>query len=278
MKLCIYFWILISIGSTLGCSANILEAFSDTQTDEALLFAAKKKINSGDYDTALTYFSSMTSSFRSRRDVIAVQASAYAGKGGLNFLDLVDGLTNMGTNRLFVFLMQTFTSGTTTKRDSCITAEALMQTISSSYASRTSDENLFLSLINLAKMGVIFNRVADANADNSVDGGFSACSSASISDADVGEIGTAINLMRTSLSGVSGTTFGSFASDINTICANWPAMVSAYNFCVDGLGAPIFTSSSFTANQLKGIRSLINENSTVGLGSCAGDIVACACP
>lgn len=275
--LCIYLTVLLTVGSTIGCSANILEAFADTTSDEALLFKAKMKINDGDYTTALTYFTSMTPLFLTRRDVIGVRSSAYAGICGLDFLDLVDGITNMGTTRLFVLLMQEFTLGTTDKRDACVLAENYMQTISTSYTDRTSDENLFLALINLSKMGVIFNRLADADADSSLDAGFDACAAGDFPDADVREVGTAINLMRTSASGVTGTTFTSFASAVNTICDNWPGGLATYNFCVDGSG-PIFSGASFTANQLKGIRSLVNESSDVGLGSCTGDISACACP
>ena len=280
MKVGLYLGILLSMALGIGCSSNILEPFGDTQSDEALLFNAKIKINAGDYDTALTYFPYMSDTFVTRRDVIAVKASAYAGKGGLNFLNLVNGLTNIGTTRLFVFLMQQFASGTTAKRDYCATAETLMQSIASSYTARTSDENLFLALVDLAKMGLVFSRTGDTNNNGALDGGFDACSAVSIPDADVREVGTAINLMRTSLSGVSGTTIGSFASSINAICNNVPGAITAagYNFCVDGSGNPIFTGSTFTANQLKGIRSLINENSAVGLGSCTGDIVACMCP
>lgn len=278
MKVFLCIWISLSIFFSIGCSTNILESFADTQSDEALLFNAKRKINTGDYDEALTYFQSMSSTFLSRRDVLSVHASAYAGKCGLNFLDLVDGITNIGTARLFPFLMGNFQSGTTAKRDACATAETLMQNISTSYTLRTSDENLFLSLIDLSKMGVVFNGTADANNDGTVDGGYDPCSSGSISDADVRQVGTAINLLRTSIVGVSGTSFGSFAADINTLCSAWPGGAAAYNFCVDGSSNPVFDGSVFTANQLKGIRSLMNENSVVGLGTCTGDIVACACP
>ncbi len=277
MKVFLCIWISLSIFFSIGCSTNILESFADTQSDEALLFKAKMKINSGDYDMALTYFLSMSTTFLSRRDVLAVHASAYAGKCGLNFLDLVDGITNIGTARLFVFLMGHFQSGTSTKSDACASAETLIQNISTSYTSRTSDENLFLSLVDLAKMGVIFNGTADSDNDGSVDGGYDPCSSGSISDADVRQVGTAINLLRTSIVGVSGTSFGAFAADINTLCDAWPGGVAAYNFCVSG-GSPVFDGSLFTANQLKGIRSLMNESTVVGLGTCTGDIVACACP
>ena len=277
MKVFLSIWIILSIFFSIGCTTNILESFSDTRSDEALLYEAKRKINDGDYDTALTYFTSMTATFLTRRDVIGVRASAYGGKCGLGFLDLVDGITNMGTARLFVFLMTHFQSGTTDKRDSCATAETLMQSISTSYASRTSDENLFLSLVDLAKMGVVFNRVADSNNNGAVDAGFDACDNGDLPDADVRQIGTAINLLRTSVNGVSGTTFGSFASVINNVCDNWPGGLATYNFCVSG-GSPVFDGTTFTANQLKGIRSLINESDVVGLGSCTGDILTCACP
>lgn len=279
MKVFLGIWISLSIFVCIGCSTNILESFADTQSDEALLFKAKMKINSGDYDLALTYFQSMSATFLSRRDVVGVQASAYAGKCGLNFLELVDGITNIGTARLFILLMTSFQSGTTDKRDACIAAENLMQTISTSYSSRSSDENLFLALVDLSKMGVIFNRVADSNNDGTTDGGFDACSAADFPDADVRQIGTAINLLRTSVNGVSGTTFGGFASNINDVCDNWPGgMLASYNFCIDGSSNPVFDGTSFTANQLKGIRSLVNESDVVGLGSCTGDIIACACP
>lgn len=281
MRVFLHIWVILSIFISIGCSTNILQSFADTRSDEALLFEAKKKINSGNYTDALVYFDSMTSAYLQQRDVIAVRASAYAGICGLNFLSLVDGITNMGTARLFIFLMGHFQNGSTATRDACITAENLMQTISTSYASRTSDENLFLALVDLSKMGTVFNRVADSNNNGSVDGGFDACSAVSLPDADVRQIGTAINLLRTSLMGVSGTTFGSFASVINDICDDWsllPAPLQPYNFCVDASSDPVFDGSTFTANQLKGIRSLVNESDAVGLGSCTGDITTCACP
>ncbi len=258
-----------------SCSVNILETFADTQTDAALFYDAKMKINNGDYTGALGQFSLMSADYLDRREVKSVHASAYAGICGVDFLDMVDALANLGATRVMVWLMSTFQGGNATKQDACIQAETLIKEIGLLGASRTADENLLMAMIGFAKMGAIISRYGDvAPADGLVDGGFDPCNVGSLPSADAKEIATGFNVTMDALENIGSSTIGAGAlTDVTTACGFLP--VGYLPLCSD---PPQVDTADIDANEELGIRSLINESQDVGLGVCTGDAAACACP
>lgn len=274
-----------SLASSMSCSVNILENFADTNTDEALLNDAKKMINQGNYNGAIAKIDKMTSSYQATRAIVSLRAQAYAGLCGLNFFDLVLALGNLGTTRILPFTLSTFRSGAdTTKIDACITAETLIKSIGA-VGARTTDENLLMLLISFTKIGNLLSYYADSDQDGTATAAYDVCTvggagvrtaGADMPDEDARELGTGLTIALESLSAISGSVnlgSGSLAG-LSGACS---ALPPGYDFCAKTDG------SQFTANELKGIRSLAREGSALGLdlnGCGGGDVttVGCFCP
>ncbi|MCB0421491.1 MAG: hypothetical protein KDD61_10880 [Bdellovibrionales bacterium] len=260
----------------LGCgSSNILVDFG-TVTDESLLFQAKQNMNDGLWSDALDNFDQMSVDFLTRRDVIYVHANAYAGRCGLNFMEFVESLGNIGSNTLFGFLMQTYTSATLTIADDCAQAEALIKSISDDPALRTANENVFMAFLGFTKIGAFLGAIADTDNDGSPDGGFDSCAGGSISDDQVKEVGTGLANALTSLSASGSSIGGDQVTDIDSMCTAINSNLGAsYNFC------EATNKDDVTADMIKGIRSIIGEGQALGIGSCAAvpnNLPNCACP
>lgn len=259
---------------------NILGTFADKNTDEALYEDAVIDVNAGDYNAALTKIGKMSSAFVTTNPVIELKAAAYAGLCGFTFLPFVTAMSNMGTARLFPFLLATFDAGVALNIDNCLSSENLIESIGS-VARRSNDQNIFLALVSFAKMGNILSYYADVGHTGVATAAYDPCTvgaaprpaaGGAISDADAREFGVSLALALSNLAAVAGSVNLGSASltQLNNVCAALPA---AYNFC--GITDP----AAFTANQVKGIRTFIKEDSAVGLGSnCTGDVSVCFCP
>lgn len=260
-----------------GCSVNILSEFGDKTTDEALLFDAKMKIDEGDWTSAIEKFAEMSDDFRDERDVRALEASAYAGRCGLRFLDLIDIFTNIGSTLLFRELMESFPGATAAQATDCAQAETLIKQIDATATNRTVDENLLMAFLSFVKIGVILSANADANGDgvpNWASG--DACSAVNITDANVNQIGTAIANANASLSAVgSASNIGGGQLDsLEQFCAvlDDAPLDATYDFC------SALNTTDMTANMRRALRSIIQENQYVGIGSCNNTFVNCICP
>lgn len=274
--------------SNVTCSVNILENFADKNTNNAYIVDATKLINSGDYDAALEKLNLITGAAANDRKVKSLKASAYAGKCGLVFLPFVEALAAMGTTRLFPFLNSAFRAGTTTtKIDSCTTAEGLIESIGTT-AERTSDENMLLVLVAFAKMGNILSYYADEAdglQDGTVGGAYNVCTiggartlGGNIPSVDIDElVWSTVSAINNITAVTADVDLGDASlASISSACSSLPL---AYNFC------SITSRSDITADFRKGMRSLLIENSAVGLGLsaggfgvCPGDLSSCVCP
>lgn len=257
-----------------NCSVNILEEFSDSTTNDALLFSAKQLINEGDYSGAIAKFDAMSADFLSQRDVKTLRASAYLGLcSGIDFLDLIDAIGSMGGARIIPWIMSTFQGGTVARQTACVQAEDVIKTIHAYGESRTSDENLLMAFIGFAKMGAIITRYGDSGTpDGTVDAGFDPCDVGDIPSVAAREFTTGLNIAIDSLSNIGSSTIGSGAiSAITAMCATYPTLT----FCTD---PPQVLTTDINALEEQAVRSLMNESQDVGLGTCTGDVVACACP
>jgi hypothetical protein len=142
-----------------------------------------------------------------------------------------------------------------------------------------------LVTISFAKMGVVMSYYGDSDQDGLVDGGFDVCADgagsrtfgADISDADIREFGTGLTLAMANITALTGTIdLGtSSLTAISDACADLAAIPPAgtYDFC------SVTNPASFTAQHLEAIRSLLKEDSVVGLDSmgCDGDVSVCEC-
>lgn len=263
---------------------NIFTTFSNTESDESLLVAAKQYINAQDYNDAIAQFPPMSTAYQTRHDVIALRASAYAGRAGLNFLTLVNNLQNIGATNLMLFIMQNFESGSAGKMSDMLTAQNYMISIFNIPGGPDNDELVELMVIAMGNIGVMLSKFADTNNDGVVDAGFNPCVAASlpgivgdVSPNDVTQqIGVSLNWIATAAAQLTanGVNFG--PAGLSGATAACTALTGggfgAYAFC------GVTNGGAFTANQLLGIRSLINEKSAgIGLATCNGTIIACHC-
>lgn len=260
----------------LSCSGNILKEFANKETDQALEKEARKLINKRDYAGALLVLERMSETYRARREVVHLRASAHGGLCGLDYIQLVLDLEDLGNERLLVFLMQAFSGGTDFKINQCILAEEALKA-AIPLGARDLDEHIFMIFLNFAKVGTILSRYADTDNDGEVDSDFNdACDNDQLVDDDdhVKHIGTGLASLILSFS-EAGTSLPVGDDAIGTVsdfCDNFPPILADYNFCQ-------FTDvEAITADMVKGIRTVVNEDQAIGLGSCSGDVLACACP
>lgn len=267
----------MTVVMTTACAKNLFIGFTDYSTDEAHYSQAMIYLNDRDWDNAISELQQTTSSFQSRRQTRYIFASAYAGKCGLDTIALIDAFDNMGSTRLFPFLLGVYKAGGATELTACKNAETQLRNISDDPTLRNNGENLLMVLIEFAKMGTIFAKnPVDANDDGNMDtfNGTDHCSTTNmIVDADVNELITGLSQVIASLPN-AGTTFGedelAFLTDACEVLEGLPD--PTYNFC------GVINTSDVVANQRKGVRMLFGSNEGVGLGNCSGDIETCACP
>lgn len=267
---------------------NVLRQVTNTQSDEALLESAKKSIDSSDYTTALDSFSKMSSSFTTRADVIENWASAYAGKCGLRFSTFFTSISaaDFSTDTLFKYLMQAF-RGTSVDPASCALAEAKIKQLGATAALRTTNQNIFMLILSMAKIGAYMRAEGDRDGtgnlgDGSTDAGFSACTvsatnlpgNGTYSDNDVKEIVTGFGNLIDSYS-VVGSVLSGASSTISSITTSCAAL--SPNPCT------ITDTASVTSSVVSTMRDLISTNKAnttigLGIGSCSNVLVVPCCP
>lgn len=259
--------------SNLSCSVNVLETFADKNTNEAYYVDALKLLNDGYYTEALEKINLMTGSYAASRKVLRLKADAYGGLCGINFLSFVEAFAGL-SGTLLPFLMSTYRTGTLTNADACKEAEDIIESIAAS-ADRTNDEHVRMMVIGFAKIGNILGHYADTNDDGTADAGYNVCldvGGTDISDAYAREVGTGITLAMDALTRLAGNVnLGSGTlTTLQTLCGSLPAN---YDFCA------ITDPTTFDADEVKGIRTLLKEDNVIGLGAdCDGDITTCNCP
>jgi len=271
----------LAVAAGTSCSQNILSTFADKNTDAAKYIEAQKLIDAQNYDDAISVLMSASNEFQADRKFKSLLASAYAGRAGLNFLDLIESFQDASGVTLFSLLMPSFHSADlaalTSKVGDLDQAADTLKSINSDPAQRNQDENILMILVSFAKIGYILNTYTDADHNGALDGSFTdACSTAdtpgtSIGDTAVAHIGlalvNALNALPEITNNFTSGVLGSIDDCQNDIEPYLPGVCSAEE------------TSDFSAAALLGFRSLIKENDAMGLGvSCSGDVSACHCP
>ena len=272
LKVIKLFLTLLVMGFLSSSCENIYEEAASKDSDEAILYSARLSLATGDWDAAITEFSSLSATALARPEVIVDYASAYSGRCGLDFLELADLIENIGTTPLMELLMTNFPATDATNFDDCKAAEDLLKQTADVNGVASSEDGRFLMAFNsLAKIGAILNFRADSDDNSTVDAGWDPCDGNGATDLpqnDVSEIGTAIVLFYKNLEGFS---FGSdLTSAIVTICD-----------AIDGSPADFCDEtdiSTIDANHRQVIRGMIRETDDgIGLEIAAGDSAANAC-
>lgn len=268
----IFLFSLSALLMLVSCSQNALLESAKRDTDAALLFEAKKKMNSSLWTDAITMIGRMSAAGQADRATKVTLASAYAGRCGLDLIRLADQIsTSAGTN-FFSILGSSMRAATGTSVTDCIAAETTLLAISSDPAALTADENLMLSFVGFSKIGAILATYADLNNDGSADVGFDACDRGDIPEAMVRQFGTGITLAVASLNASGSSIASSLGTAVTTACTTLTGVNPAYNFC------SITDPASFTSNQIKALSGLIHSSDNPGVGTCAGTLATCVCP
>jgi hypothetical protein len=242
-----------------NAECNTFAGSADKTGDDALSFAARQQMNTGDYSGALTTLAGMSSARRNSHDGLILFASAYAGRCGLNLANVADDLSSqIATKPIMAILMSNLKS--TTSYADCVLAEAKLQAIT--VADLTPDDYLFYAFLEFAKIGITLELTADvADHDGTTDAGFNPCLPASIANPDVELIGGSLNLAMSSLSASGSSTASKATAAYQQLCS------AGYN-CNKTTG--------FSANERGVIRTVIKANE-IGLNVCNGTSTTPAC-
>ncbi|MEK6773309.1 MAG: hypothetical protein AABY64_05180 [Bdellovibrionota bacterium] len=227
-----FFKILLVFPLISSCGGNMYNDISSKNSAAALLEDAKNALDDQDYSTAITKILEMQSSnldsymtcrtTDGRRNCPReILAGAYAGKCGFNFLTFI-GTISSSSGAVFKFLMNTFTS-TTISPDDCYEAQKVIETIGTGSA-LTSDQQIFMALLGMAKIGVYLRDEADTDQDGATDVIFNSCDtidiagvSSGISDTNVKQVITGLGLFLTYSASLSSS--GSATTDLSAISA-----------------------------------------------------------
>ncbi len=261
--------ILVVFFST-SCGQNLFKDGSNQTSDDALYFSALILIDQQDYLAAITKLQLTSAGYQAKSSYIQTLAGAQAGYCGQNFLSLITSVTG-GAGTAFQIFESVFTTRTI-HPSFCYSSQLSIEGgFGNTTAARTTDLNFFMAILGISKMGTYIRSNADTDQDGVVDAGFDSCSAASISDADVIQIGTGLALLINNISAVSSSLSGSGAvaavSNLATLCAGFPG-----NPCA--VTDP--NSPSWDANAIKAIRSLLKSN-TYGIENCNPPEIGC-CP
>ncbi len=266
-------WILLLlISSVLSCSSNLLEDSANTETTEAQLFQARLHLNDQEWAEAIAVINSLDASVIATREAQDILVSAYAGLCGIEFIAFVDTISN-ATGLLYPLLQQSFLNSTPATISNCVNSEFQLKNIDSSLGS-TSTNYLKSIIVALAKIGNILNANADQDNDGVTDVGFDACDTADISDADVNELVTAVAIIATNTANAGSSALSDYTSDITDLCTEIEAVIGV-NIC------SVTDTANVTPAMRTGMRNVIQEGQSVGLGTCTAvpnSLALCSVP
>lgn len=162
--------LLLSLTLTTSCGQpNLLTDVSETDSDEALFFEAKKKIDKLEWSAAIDIIENqMSDGYAAQVDVQEALAGAYAGKCGFTFVDIINGLKNSSSTSIFPFFMSIF-AGNTLDTSACDRSISIITSFGS-VLQRTNDQNLFLTILGIARIGTTLGAKLDPTLDGVADG------------------------------------------------------------------------------------------------------------
>lgn len=221
---------LLFFGLLTSCGGNFFKDVSSKTSDLARYEDALKAIDASDYQGAIDLIEATTPEFRTQTKVVQTWAGAYAGLCGLDFISVISGLGSSSGAPL-LFFMQAF-SNIAVIPAACSTAQIKMEILGNS-SQRTTDQNLFMFVLGIAKLGTYLKARADTDSDGTVDAGFSSCGNQGppyVSDSDINEIISGLGLIFDNLASVGASIGGNSAvEDLNAFketCQSLPGLTN----------------------------------------------------
>ncbi len=276
-------FLLLLVFSLCGCGYNILSNTSNKETDEALFHDAQVLVDDSQFLLALDKFALMSDSFKTQYDVRKVYIGALAGQCGLKFLSFFDTISNgdSSSTTLFQFFMSAFVDKTVAP-SYCALAEREVISIGATAALRSSDDNLFMAILMMAKLGAYVRDNADRDGTNSlgdgtVDAGFNACDSSApafgqdyFEDDEIKEIVVGFGLLLENITSVGSGGTTDAVSQFQDAC-NLIEAGTGNNPCGRTAVADV------TTDDVAAFRDILST-SDVGIGTCTDPLVVTCCP
>ncbi len=178
-----------------SCTFNVEKGFTNVNSDPVLFQDAKIQVDNQNWDTAIADFRLMTPAYlNSSREHLFLFASALAGKCGFQFTSFFNAMGSLnvgGASPLFLTLLALYKGQTTNltvsgatapalvgdslSTDYCAWAQQEMDVIKTNFGGWNSDDNLFVLLFSLAKIGIVLHNFADTGDAGTVDLTFDGC-------------------------------------------------------------------------------------------------------
>lgn len=286
------FILVLCLTLSTSCSApNVLTEYSQTDTDEALFYEAKKKIDALEWDEAIDIIENQISDgYAAKVKVQEALAGAYAGKCGFTFVDILNGLMNSPSSSIFPFFMSIF-AGNTLDPAACDESIRIISSFGT-VLQRTQDQNLFLTILGIARVGTSLGAKLDPTSDGVADGvygtdynvchNYSAGSATdgypgamippmpappaeptrSLTDTEVKNVASGIGLIFENMSALAAALSG----DNSTLTALEDALASCES--VAGAGNCTATNESAVSAELLFAMRYLLDTGDMGFGSC----------
>jgi hypothetical protein len=267
---------LVTFSTFLLSCDNQFKSFSNLTEDDALFYTALDAVNDGSFDDAIAACSAMTPGYADGPKVVYLCATAYAGRCGFNTTTMLGWLAPPPTAPIFNWFVQTAITSTTAQSVSdCSTAMGMLETLGVA-ATRSEDENLFMTLLAIQTIAVVANEYGDITEGGGTDAGFDPCDGVTdLTDANAQIVAAAFWNLNKSLDILTDTTnsYDTFYTTIDGVCTTLAGL--GQNLCAEP------DSVTITGNPLKGARTLLAEGAAIGLnpGVCGGgNFATCNCP
>lgn len=196
--------LIMIISLTLSCEKkNIFDDLASTESNEALYLDAKNHLDKFEFDQTVSIIQNRLSpAFRSQRRVQVTLMHAYGGKCGINFLQIVNRLTNTNQTKLFPLAMDLF-SATDVDSAACENATDILSALGA-VSTRTTNENLFGAILGFAQIGTTLRERLDADDDGVVDANVHICqSSGALADAHINRVSGGMGLIFENLAAIA---------------------------------------------------------------------------
>ncbi|MNL14476.1 hypothetical protein D3C87_1354150 [compost metagenome] len=236
-------------------------------------------VDDREWDTAITMITvELSATYQARTDVKETLAGAYAGKCGLEFVNLATSLANSNSvSQLYGFFMSAMKNKIVVPA-ACDSAQTIIESFGNS-AARTADQNLFLTIVGMAKSGAWIRAKADQDlaglGNGAMDAGFDPCNAVSFPDQNVIQATVGLGLVLNNVTTISSRLAGSTLNDINTFNSSCLAALQVLDPTVTACD---LTDVAFVTSKKALFRSLLNEGTTIGFGGCTTDTPFTACP
>jgi hypothetical protein len=259
--------------SSCAPNENFIRGLASSGSDDALLTQMDIDINASSWDAALTDYNALTAGSKAKRAIMFKYAQSLAGKCGFNFLEFFTALGSAnfgaGGSPLMYWLMNAYkgktinmlvpgstptAAGDVTTGSYCSWSQKIMDDIKTANTSWTTDEQLFITVFNLAKIGMILRFFGDVDGagllgNGVVDASFDMCKTASLPDFYAVQLVHSFSLVLSEGPSAISSLASTF-TDISSLCSAAP---------VAGLGLTMCGRTSIStvnATDIKNMRGL----------------------